>query len=287
MYYLRARWYDAAAGRFNRMDPFAGNTQDPQSLHKYLYCHANPVNGIDPTGELLGDLLFSSSNAFSVHIIYDETVQSIGYTLETMIYGTWAGLSENTMIWQATLGVVVIPLVVMGLPRIIGRIFGERAATYAVRFMQVAQFFPLMMVKTGANDHIPKVPPGGNYGPRTKLRQNMLTHCSTQGLDVRAHHLIAWQNKDHEVIRGIHMNMNHESNGIFLWVQHHIGNQREYNHAQWLELERIKRLPYSQWDPEVRRMRNNAAIALYTGAPLWRRHGATVSGWRKIFRARR
>jgi hypothetical protein len=25
--------------------------QDPQSLHKYLYCHANPVNGFDPTGQ--------------------------------------------------------------------------------------------------------------------------------------------------------------------------------------------------------------------------------------------
>jgi len=22
----------------------------PQSLHKYLYCHANPVNAIDPSG---------------------------------------------------------------------------------------------------------------------------------------------------------------------------------------------------------------------------------------------
>ena len=33
------------------MDPFAGNNQDPQSLHKYLYCHNNPVNGIDPSGK--------------------------------------------------------------------------------------------------------------------------------------------------------------------------------------------------------------------------------------------
>ena len=49
-YYLRARWYDSLSGRFNRMDPFAGNKQDPQSLHKYLYCHANPVNNIDPSG---------------------------------------------------------------------------------------------------------------------------------------------------------------------------------------------------------------------------------------------
>jgi len=52
MYYLRARWYDAATGRFNRMDPFAGNNQEPQSLHKYLYCHANPVNGLDPSGNM-------------------------------------------------------------------------------------------------------------------------------------------------------------------------------------------------------------------------------------------
>jgi len=50
-YYLRARWYSPATGRFNRMDPFAGSNRDPQSLHKYLYVHCNPVNGIDPTGE--------------------------------------------------------------------------------------------------------------------------------------------------------------------------------------------------------------------------------------------
>jgi len=49
-YYNRARWYDPLNGRFNRVDPYAGSPQDPQSLHKYLYCHANPVNGIDPTG---------------------------------------------------------------------------------------------------------------------------------------------------------------------------------------------------------------------------------------------
>jgi RHS repeat-associated protein len=50
-YYLRARYYDPSSGRFNRLDPASGNHTDPQSLHKYLYCHANPVNGVDPTGE--------------------------------------------------------------------------------------------------------------------------------------------------------------------------------------------------------------------------------------------
>ncbi|MHA1952113.1 MAG: RHS repeat-associated core domain-containing protein, partial [Candidatus Thorarchaeota archaeon] len=59
MYYLRARWYDQQTGRFNRMDPFAGNTHDPQSLHKYLYVHNNPINNYDPSG------LFSISTAIT------------------------------------------------------------------------------------------------------------------------------------------------------------------------------------------------------------------------------
>ena len=50
-YYLRARYYNPLNVRFNRVDPFAGNMQDPQSLHKYLYVHCNPINNIDPTGE--------------------------------------------------------------------------------------------------------------------------------------------------------------------------------------------------------------------------------------------
>lgn len=48
--YLRARYYDSSNGRFNRLDPFAGNFGDPQSLHKYLYVHADPIANIDPTG---------------------------------------------------------------------------------------------------------------------------------------------------------------------------------------------------------------------------------------------
>lgn len=50
--YLRARWYDPATGRLNPLDPFFGNLQDPQSLHKYLYVLGDPVNMIDPTGRM-------------------------------------------------------------------------------------------------------------------------------------------------------------------------------------------------------------------------------------------
>ncbi len=47
---LRARAYDPANGRFIGLDPFAGNMQDPQSLHKYAYVHGDPLGSIDPTG---------------------------------------------------------------------------------------------------------------------------------------------------------------------------------------------------------------------------------------------
>ncbi len=50
MQYLRARYYLPAQGIFNRLDPFFGNQDDPQSLHKYAYVHGDPVNGSDPSG---------------------------------------------------------------------------------------------------------------------------------------------------------------------------------------------------------------------------------------------
>ena len=51
-YYLRARYFNQATGRFNRIDPFSGNINDPVSLHRYLGMSANPVMFIDPSGEI-------------------------------------------------------------------------------------------------------------------------------------------------------------------------------------------------------------------------------------------
>jgi RHS repeat-associated protein len=48
MQYLRARWM--RDGFFITRDPFAGNMQDPQSLHKYAYVHGDPIQGVDPSG---------------------------------------------------------------------------------------------------------------------------------------------------------------------------------------------------------------------------------------------
>jgi RHS repeat-associated protein len=58
-YYLRARTYNPGTGRFPTTDSYAGNNEDPLSLHKYLYCHGNPINGTDPSGHDFIDVLGS------------------------------------------------------------------------------------------------------------------------------------------------------------------------------------------------------------------------------------
>jgi RHS repeat-associated protein len=55
-YYLRARHYNPANGQFTSLDPYSGSPHDPQSLHKYAYCHADPVNAVDPSGEMMMSL---------------------------------------------------------------------------------------------------------------------------------------------------------------------------------------------------------------------------------------
>jgi RHS repeat-associated protein len=78
--YLRARYYAPATGRFNRLDPFFGNLNDPQSLHKYLYTHADPVNGIDPNGYFatLVSLAIGALNSLALRISDAKTHIAVG-----------------------------------------------------------------------------------------------------------------------------------------------------------------------------------------------------------------
>ena len=50
LFYLRARYYNPGAGRFWTMDSDEGDQTDSLSLHKYLYCEANPLNMVDRSG---------------------------------------------------------------------------------------------------------------------------------------------------------------------------------------------------------------------------------------------
>jgi RHS repeat-associated protein len=48
--YLRARWYNAAAGTLFGRDPYQGNAEEPQSQHYFAYTHNEPIGSTDPTG---------------------------------------------------------------------------------------------------------------------------------------------------------------------------------------------------------------------------------------------
>ena len=57
-YFLRARWYDPATGRFTQQDSWAYyDPNDQLSLNLYLYCYGNPVKYNDPSGNASVDLL--------------------------------------------------------------------------------------------------------------------------------------------------------------------------------------------------------------------------------------
>ena len=76
--YLRARFYDPASGTFYRLDPFAGNLTDPQSLHKYLYAHGNPVAFSDPSGNFAEPLLLGGQSGGTTSWVRVMTAGVIG-----------------------------------------------------------------------------------------------------------------------------------------------------------------------------------------------------------------
>ncbi len=68
LYYLRARWYNPATGRFLSRDP-------PDTGNKYAYAAADPVNGSDPTGMFAEyGILSKNSDAAAATAPFEATV---------------------------------------------------------------------------------------------------------------------------------------------------------------------------------------------------------------------
>jgi RHS repeat-associated protein len=62
-YYLRARYYDPAAGRFDSFDSFPGLMVQPGSLTTYLYASDDPANRVDPGGHFDGAIGLMAASA--------------------------------------------------------------------------------------------------------------------------------------------------------------------------------------------------------------------------------
>jgi RHS repeat-associated protein len=79
-YYQRARYLNQNTGRFWTMDTYQGDNEEPISLHKYLYCEANPVNENDPSGN------YGSGESSSD--IESQLLQQVGL-LSGVPHGNW------------------------------------------------------------------------------------------------------------------------------------------------------------------------------------------------------
>ena len=78
-YYLRARYYNPATGRFTQQDAWTNaNRNDPIGLNLYLYCNGNPVRYFDFGGESPVFVLRLFSLMYNANIV---TSQEISYLL--------------------------------------------------------------------------------------------------------------------------------------------------------------------------------------------------------------
>jgi RHS repeat-associated protein len=82
--YLRARWYDPAAGVFVGRDPFEGFDTMPYSLHPYQYGYSDPVRFTDPSG------LNPAACTVTLLIPGPGTVITVGCLAVASILALWA-----------------------------------------------------------------------------------------------------------------------------------------------------------------------------------------------------
>jgi RHS repeat-associated protein len=85
LYYLRARYYNPATGRFLGRDPEDGDTTDPKTLHKYLYANGDPVNRLDPRGRAgimeYGAILVDYIGDEAAAVIYEKAEEHVLYCI--------------------------------------------------------------------------------------------------------------------------------------------------------------------------------------------------------------
>jgi RHS repeat-associated protein len=92
LYYLRARYYNPATGRFLSRDPEDGKAHDPKSLHKYLYVGGDPVNGIDPRGR--ASMLETGSLDAMIGPYVVTTIMKIGLAVACVEIAVQAALDK-------------------------------------------------------------------------------------------------------------------------------------------------------------------------------------------------
>lgn len=130
LYQMRARWYDAAIGRFLTPEPLWPLLGQPKALNPYQYAGGDPVRFADPTGAILFDVLASASIRFT-----DEQ-------LDAYLEGGMVGLAAlllrdidlNGMDWRwAAMGLAMINANEANVKQQLHERFERRKAEYLAR----------------------------------------------------------------------------------------------------------------------------------------------------------
>jgi RHS repeat-associated protein len=86
LYFKRARYYSQDRGRFMTMDPVAGRLDEPMTLHRYMFGHADPVNRIDPCGTTAALEYGALSRQVALRTAAEEAL--LGYRVACTFYRT-------------------------------------------------------------------------------------------------------------------------------------------------------------------------------------------------------
>jgi RHS repeat-associated protein len=114
LYYLRARYYNPATGRFLSRDPEDGVSTDPATLHKYVYAGGDPVNSKDPTGhDAIAEYGIMTAAIFGTNVTvkqYDQYTGNYKITSgpSTIVALKLLSCSINTLYAGDALGVTTV-----------------------------------------------------------------------------------------------------------------------------------------------------------------------------------
>jgi RHS repeat-associated protein len=98
IYYAKARYYDAKAGRFITEDTYTGEQDDPLSLNLYTYCQNEPIMSWNPDGHRPKLIIDSSSNPLkTLFNTIDDGVQWIGKKLKKYVPKKVQKVSKNVI----------------------------------------------------------------------------------------------------------------------------------------------------------------------------------------------
>ena len=89
-YYLRARYYDPATGRFTQQDSWDySNPKDPLSLNLYVYCYGNPIGYFDFTGHSAEDIILGLALALDDSLTDGLIKTIVSFLKDSYIYYSW------------------------------------------------------------------------------------------------------------------------------------------------------------------------------------------------------